>query len=84
VKATPDLVYIPDRNCPDVYALPWWKQLLERWFGLKFERRMVAYRMGNKVFCSIRTYAKFCEAGIVESPSLAASARLKAAQELRH
>lgn len=71
--------YIPDPNCPDVYKLPWWRRLLSlhpeirkfaQYFGVDFEPRMVAYRSGNRVYCSYRTYAAFVQAGIIPSPPL--------------
>jgi hypothetical protein len=69
--------YIPDRNCPDVYRLSWWRRGLKRFaprfaalFRIDIEPRMVAYRMGNRVYCSYRTYAAFVDAGIVPSPPL--------------
>ena len=69
--------YVPDPNCPDVYRLSWWRLALQRFapklarrFRVDLEPRMVAYRKGNRVYCSYRTYAAFVQAGIIPSPPL--------------
>lgn len=66
MKSASEYQYVVDRNCPDVYPLTLWQRVL-KFFGRRVEPRMVAYEKDGTIFCSVRTYAKFVEAGIVDS-----------------